>query len=91
MSFSWASGILGTEMTNFSIIRVGKEYVVQADDKSILKVSSRRRAVRLVSIATELLDSQSTPPLVPEAPEESSIGRDPNVMADPCPDPSEVS
>ena len=77
-------------MKNYSIVRVGGEYVVQADDKSILKVSSRRRAVRLVSIATELLDSQSTPPLAPEAPEESSIGRDPDVMADPCPDPSEV-
>jgi hypothetical protein len=82
---------LGTEMTNFSIVRVGKEYVVQADDKSILKVSSRRHAVKLVSVAAELLDSQSTPPLAPEAPEESSIGRDPNVMADPCPDSSEVS
>jgi hypothetical protein len=78
-------------MKNYSIVRIGGEYVVQADDKSILKVSSRRRAVRLVSIATELLDSQSTPPLAPEAPEESSIGRDPNVMADPCPDPGEVS
>jgi hypothetical protein len=63
-------------MTNFSIVRIGKEYVVQADDKSILKVSSRRHAARLVSVAAELLDSQSAPSLVPEAPAEPSSACD---------------
>ena len=69
-------------MTNFSIVRVGKEYVVQAGDKSILKVSSRRHAARLVSVAAELLDSQPAPPLMPEAPEESSIACDSAAMPD---------
>jgi hypothetical protein len=68
-------------MKNYSIVRIGKEYVVQADEKSILKVSSRRKAVRLVSVATELLDTKTAPPLAPQAEAESS----------PAPEPSEVS
>jgi hypothetical protein len=70
-------------MTNFSIVRVGKEYVVQAGDKSILKVSSRRHAARLVSVAADLLDSQPAPPLVPEASEEPSTACDSSAMLDP--------
>jgi hypothetical protein len=69
-------------MTNFSIVRVGKEYVVQADDKSILRVSSRRHAARLVSVAAELLDSQPAPPLVPETPAEPSTACDLAAMPD---------
>jgi hypothetical protein len=69
-------------MTNFSIVRIGKEYVVQADDKSILKVSSRRHAVRLVSVAAELLDTQPAPPLVPEAPAKPSIACDSAARSD---------
>ena len=69
-------------MTNFSIIRIGKEYVVQADDKSILKVSSRRHAARLVSVAAELLDTPPAPPLMPEAPEEPSTACDSAAMSD---------
>ena len=69
-------------MTNFSIVRVGKEYVVQAGDKSILKVSSRRHAARLVSVAAELLDSQPVPPLMPEAPAEPSTAYDSAAMPD---------
>ena len=45
-------------MKNYSIVRIGNEYVVQAGDKSVLKVASRRRAVRLVTDAAELLNSQ---------------------------------
>ena len=45
-------------MKNYSIVRIGNEYVVQADEKSVLKVASRRRAARLVSDAEELLDAQ---------------------------------
>ena len=45
-------------MKNYSIVRIGDEYVVQADEKSILKVASRRRAAKLVTDAAELLDSQ---------------------------------
>ena len=41
-------------MTNYSIVRIGQEYVVQADEQSVLKVASRRRAAKLVSVAAEL-------------------------------------
>jgi hypothetical protein len=51
-------------MKNYSIVRIGNEYVVQANEKSVLKISSRRKAARLVTDAAELLDSQS-PPLAP--------------------------
>jgi len=72
---------------NYSIIRIGHEYIVQADAKSILKVASRRRAARLVSDATELLDAQPLPQIPLPAPTAPSIDRDPQSM----PDPSEVS
>ena len=56
-------------MTSYSIVRVGDEYVVRADDKSILKVGSRRRAAQLISSAAELLNSlppSDAPPISPE-------------------------
>ena len=46
-------------MKNYSIVRIGNEYVVQANEKSVLKISSRKKAARLVTDAAELLDSQS--------------------------------
>ncbi|MGA9088963.1 MAG: hypothetical protein WB420_07650 [Bradyrhizobium sp.] len=52
-------------MKNYSIVRIGNEYVVRAGDKSVLKIASRRRAVQLVTDAAELLDSQ--PPLAADA------------------------
>ena len=42
-------------MKNYSIVRVGNEYVVQAGETSILKVASRRKAAKLVTDAAELL------------------------------------
>ena len=42
-------------MKNYSIVRVGDEYVVQAGDVRILKVASRRKAAKLVTDAAELL------------------------------------
>jgi hypothetical protein len=63
-------------MKNYSIIRIGNEYVVQADDKSVLKIASRRRAARLVTDAAELLESHP-----PQA--EPSIAYDPKVILDP--------
>ncbi|WP_456738822.1 hypothetical protein [Bradyrhizobium sp. USDA 4471] len=39
------------------MIKVGNDYVVQADDKCILKVGSRRRAAQLISEATDLLNA----------------------------------
>ena len=46
-------------MKIYSIVRVDDEYVVQAGEKSVLKVASRRRAARLVADAAELLDLQA--------------------------------
>ncbi len=45
-------------MNSYSIVRIGDDYVVRADDKNILKVASRRRAVQLVTDAAELLNAQ---------------------------------
>jgi hypothetical protein len=44
-------------MKSYSIVRIGDGYVVRADDKSILKVGSRRRAAQLVTDAAELLNA----------------------------------
>ena len=64
-------------MKNYSIIRVGNEYVVRAGEASILKVASRRKAARLVTIAAELLNSQILLP----ADAAPSIAADPQVIA----------
>ena len=42
-------------MKKYSIVRIGCEYVVQAGETSLLKVSSRREAAKLVTDAAELL------------------------------------
>jgi hypothetical protein len=64
-------------MKTYSIVRIGNEYVVQADHQSVLKTASRRRAARLVTDAAELLDAQPGPPS-PQADAEPSIERDPS-------------
>lgn len=66
-------------MSDYSIVRVGNEYIVQAGDKSILKVSSRRKAVKLVTLATDLLDQETTVQTLEESP---SISRDRDVVPD---------
>jgi hypothetical protein len=48
-------------MKRYSIVRMGDDYVVQAEEKSVLKVASRRRAAQLVSDAAELLNAQPQP------------------------------
>ena len=35
-------------MSNYSIVRIGNEYIVQVNEKSILKIASRRMAAKLV-------------------------------------------
>jgi hypothetical protein len=70
-------------MKNYSIVRIGNEYVVQADEKSVLKIASRRRAARLVTDAAELLDLQPAAPLSADGSAESSIDRDPRGTPDP--------
>ena len=55
-------------MSSYSIVRVGDDYVVRADDKSILKVASRRRAAQLITDAAGLLNAQPEPVVEAEAP-----------------------
>jgi hypothetical protein len=55
-------------MKSYSIVRMGDDYVVQAGEKSVLKVASRRRAAQLVSDAAELLNAQPQPVDQAEAP-----------------------
>ena len=66
-------------MKDYSIVRIGNEYVVQAGANSVLKIASRRRAAKLVTDAAELLEAQPAPQ-VSDAP---SISRDPDVLPDP--------
>ena len=67
-------------MKNYSIVRIGNEYVVQAGDQSVLKVASRRRAAQLVTNAAELLDSEPALPAQAE----------PSIDCDSILDPSKV-
>jgi hypothetical protein len=60
-------------MKNYSIVRVGHEYLVLVDDKSVLKIASRRRAARLVTDAAELMQAQPAP----QSQQQPSIARDP--------------
>ncbi|MBJ7407349.1 MAG: hypothetical protein JHD07_30240 [Bradyrhizobium sp.] len=58
-------------MPSYSMIKVGNGYVVQANDKCILKVGSRRKAAQLISDATDLLnalDVVESPETAPESP-----------------------
>jgi hypothetical protein len=65
-------------MKNYSIVRIGNDYVVQADDQSVLKIASRRRAAKLITDAAELLDSHPRP----GAQAEPSIACDPGITPD---------
>jgi hypothetical protein len=50
-------------MKNYSIEKVGTDYVVKVDDQSVMKMGSRRRAAQLVVEAQELLaDAPLAPP-----------------------------
>ena len=63
-------------MTSYSIIKVGNDYVVQANDKCILKVGSRRRAAQLISEATDSLNALAAVPSPDLAPKAPSIPRE---------------
>jgi hypothetical protein len=54
-------------MKNYSIVRIGDDYVVRAEDKNVLKVASRRRAAQLVTDAAELLNAKAPPEVDAEA------------------------
>jgi hypothetical protein len=61
----------GISMPSYSMIKVGNGYVVQANDKCILKVGSRRKAAQLISDATDLLNALAVveaPEIAPELP-----------------------
>jgi hypothetical protein len=70
-------------MKNYSIVRVGDEYIVQADEKSILKIASWRSAARLVIEAADLLHAQPVTPPSPEVQPGPSIVPDPGCIPDP--------
>jgi hypothetical protein len=63
------------------MVKIGDEYVVRADEKSILKVASRRRAARLMTDAAELLSSQPLPQIPSPAVAEPLIERDPSEVS----------
>ncbi|OKO75325.1 hypothetical protein AC629_34180 [Bradyrhizobium sp. NAS80.1] len=63
-------------MTIYSMIKVGNDYVVQANDKCILKVSSRRKAAQLISEATDLLNALTQVESPGIAPDEPSLRRE---------------
>jgi len=63
-------------MTSYSMIKVGNDYVVQANDKCILKVGSRRRAAQLISEATGLLNALAAVEAPDIAPDEPSLARE---------------
>ena len=68
-------------MKNYTIVKVGNDYVMQAEEQSVLKVASRRRAAKLVVEAAELLEQPPAddtamaptgePSIAPDAPEGS--------------------
>jgi len=65
-------------MKDYSIVRIGNEYVVQAGEKSVLKIGSRRRAAKLVTDATGLLEQAPAP----STDDDPSIGRDIKIISD---------
>ncbi|HEY9451718.1 MAG TPA: hypothetical protein VIR82_03540 [Bradyrhizobium sp.] len=67
-------------MKNYSIVRVGDEYVVQAGDVRILKVASRRQAAKLVTEAAELLGQLPAP----DAGEDASLACEGEATQDPA-------
>jgi len=76
-------------MKNYSIVRLGNEYVVQAGETSVLKVSSRRQAAKLVTDAAELLEQVPAPSVG----EDASLACKGEVAPDSArviPDPAEV-
>jgi hypothetical protein len=69
-------------MTVYSIVKIGSDFVVQADNQSIMKFASRRMAVRAVAEASDLLAVSLTPSDAPEQPALApSIARDSSELA----------
>jgi hypothetical protein len=66
-------------MKDYSIVRIGNEYVVQAGEKSVLVIGSRRRAAKLVNDAAGLLEREPAPSTA----EGPSITRDISIIPEP--------
>jgi hypothetical protein len=60
-------------MKNYTIVKIGSDYVVQAEEQSVLKVASRRRAAKLVVEATGLLDHPDHPAAADAAPAPADV------------------
>jgi len=73
------------QMSNYSIIKIGNEYVVRAAGKNVLRVASRRQAAQLVISADELLNSLLSLPevTVPSIAPDAKAIADPELLADP--------
>lgn len=65
-----------TQMTSYSVTKVGSDYVVQADDQCILKVTSRRRAAQLITEAVLLLKAEAAAPSHGGKRDQSSLGHE---------------
>lgn len=62
-------------MKSYSIVRIGDDYVVRAEEQGVLKVASRRRAVQLVTDAAELLNATLQPAADPEPSDAEPVPR----------------
>ena len=69
-------------MARYSIRKQGEEYVVLAGDQSILRVTSRRKAAKLVVDAQELLSVQSAFPVRAEQDGDKSTVKDAKFLDD---------
>ena len=47
--------------SSYSIEKVGNEYVVKVDDQRVMTVGNRRKAVRLIAIASNMLGQTAAP------------------------------
>ena len=65
-------------MKNYSIVKIGNQYIVRAGNRSILKTASRRMAARIVTDAAELLRAQAAPQQVRELQDAPPIASDPS-------------
>jgi hypothetical protein len=53
-------------MNDYTIVRVGNDYVVKAAAQGILKTASRRMALRIIAEASHLLDVSCLPEVSPQ-------------------------
>jgi hypothetical protein len=69
-------------LTRYSIRKLGSEYVVLADNQSILKFTSRRKAAKLIADASELLSVQLAMAEQAEREPDQSAVKEPKLLDD---------